>query len=235
MKKFLKLLIGGALCSAFIFTSAAFAACDDDKEGDKGDGTQQGTQQGGTQQGGTQEGGANVYTLEAEAIDLSYVVGGNTSATPTGNDLITDYAAASGGKMVFSLYKKDLFVEFEFEADKADANATLSFVFMASFHDFSMTDNEVQIYVNPELDEDYYPVDQNTRIKYGELEISSTQLKEYTITQTMSIKQGTNTVYLYVNNTDSLYPTASTMNAKAPDIDCMKISTTSTITHTTYN
>lgn len=204
----------------------AFTACGGGDSGNNG-----GTQQGGDSSGNN---AATVYTLEAEKIDLSYVVGGSSSATPSGKDLITDYATASGGKMIFSLYRNGLFLEFEFESDKADDNATLSFVFMASYHEFDMTDDEVQIYVNPELNDDYEPVDSDTRIKYGELTISDTQLREYRLTENMKIKKGKNIVYLYVNNTDSLLPTASTMNAKAPDIDCMKISTTATITHTTY-
>jgi len=50
----------------------------------------------------------------------------------------------------------------------------------------------------------------------------------------MNIKEGKNIVYLLVNNTDSLAPTYSTMNAKAPMIDYMKITTTATLTQTKF-
>lgn len=256
-KKCLAVLLCGMMAAAPL----AFAGCDkpEDDNDKTGGNEQEGNQNGGNGNGGSQTGGNQTggnqtgsnqsggnqtggnettvrdYVLEAEYIDLSYVVGGNTSATPEGSDLITDYATASNGKLVFSLYKTGLFIEFEFESSVAVDDAVLSFCFMASFHDFTMTDDEFQIYVNPQLDESYYPVDQNTRVKYGEINVSMTELKEFTITSAMHLNEGTNTVYLYVNNTDSLYPTASTMNAKAPDIDYMKISTTAVITQTIYN
>lgn len=175
------------------------------------------------------------YIMEAEQIDLSFVYGGDTSASPSGAGLIATDDNAHGGAFIRALYINELCLEFEFTSDVAVSDAKLTFSFGGEFKDFSFSSDEIQIYVNPELDDEYFPVDRSTRLKYDDVELTGDwKFGEFQITTNMSIKEGTNIVYLLVANTDSLMPTYSTMNAKAPMIDYMKIETTANLTHVTY-
>lgn len=175
------------------------------------------------------------YIMEAENVDLSFVQGGDTSASPQGASLIVEGENAHGGAFIRSLYVNELFLEFEFTSDVAVDNAKLIFSFAGEITEFSISNDEFQIYVNPELNDDYMPVDTSTRVKYSTIDLTPDyEFSEFEITAEMSIKEGTNIVYLLVSNTDSLAPTYSTMNAKAPMIDYMKIVTTANLTHVVY-
>lgn len=175
------------------------------------------------------------YIMEAEDVDLSFVQGGDTSASPSGASLIVSGAGAHGGAYIRALYVNELYLEFEFVSDKAVSGATLTFAFAGEFKDFTLNNEEFEVFVNPELNDDYFPVNHDRRVKYEEISLEgNATFSEFTLTAEMNIKEGKNIVYLLVNNTDSLAPTYSTMNAKAPMIDYMKITTTATLTQTKF-
>ncbi len=234
----------GILCAVIMCASVAvFTACGDNSaSGGSTPGDTQSENQGGSQSTAPDENSgenpavAKDYILEAENIDLSYVTGGDTSANPSGASLITSNDKMSGGKFIRALYVNELFLEFEFTSDKAVDDAVITFSFAGEIKDFELFNDELQIYVNPELDEDTYePLDRKTRIQYDSIFIKADYIpREFPIATGVSLKEGKNIVYLQVYNTESLAPSYSTMNAKAPMIDYLKINTTATIMHTTY-
>lgn len=238
----LKKIIGIICALAMSMSFGVLAACggggDSASSGGTQDSTQSDTQGGGNSSGTSAEtpAGAKDYILEAENIDLSYVVGGDTSANPSGASLITANDKMSGGKFIRALYVNELFFEFEFVCDKAVDDAVITFSFAGEIKDFDLFDDEFQIYVNPELDEDTYePIDRETRIEYGSVSLTADYTpREYKIAEGVSLKEGKNIIYCQVYNTESLAPSYSTMNAKAPMIDYLKINTTATVVHTTY-
>ena len=178
------------------------------------------------------------YIMEAEDIELGYVQGGSSSGNPSGANIILENTSASGGRYLSYLYINQLFLEWEFTSDRAVDDATITFRFGGEFAAFTFDNDEIQIYVNPTLTDAYLPADPSERLMFPEISIPvSGAFAEYEIATNVSLKEGKNTVYFLVNNTDSaeLVPTAATMTAKAPTIDYLKITTSATLEQTVFD
>lgn len=217
--------------AAHTFSGDTCTVCGYTKEDDSENQGNQGDQ-GGTETPADE----NEYIMEAEDVNLDGIVGGDTSATPQGTSLIVEDTTAHGGKYIDYLFRNETFLEFEFTSSKAVDDATIVFSFRGKYKEFTFNNDEVQIFVNPELDDMYLPVDSDARIKYNDITLGlGDPFKEFTIAEDVSLREGTNTVYILINNTDSLVPTASTMNAKAPTVDYLKITTSATLTQVKYS
>ena len=178
------------------------------------------------------------YIMEAEDIELGYVQGGSSSGNPSGANIILESDSASGGRYLSYLYIDQLYLVWDFTSDRAVADATVTFRFGGEFAAFSFDDDEIQIYVNPTLDDDYFPTDESERLRFDPISIPiSGAFAEYEISADVSLKEGDNMISFLVNNTDSaeLVPTAATMTAKAPTIDYLKITTSATLEQIVYD
>ena len=193
-----------------------------------------------------------VFTMEAEntqltgitwSIELDGVVtqsgdkkGSNFSGNVSGKNLIREDSGASNGKFVWGCMNlEEGYIDFEFTADKADANAKLNIVLSAEFWGFTLTPETFKVLVNPEDNEDdsveFAPID----LTFVETSTSSLPHPNWVnaYINTINIKEGANLIRLLVNNDNA--NSVGTIKAQGPIVDCIKIKTTSELVMTTYN
>lgn len=184
--------------------------------------------------------GGTTYKIEAEDTFVDHIRGGATSGNPSGNEIIIENGSASNGRLVSYLYVNQQYLVFEFESDKAVTDATLTFALGTEYGITSLTDEQIQIFVNPTLNDSMSPYLDEEALSFDTLTWPTNgRIAEYEITDSMSLKEGKNEIYLKINNTDKDTIPAlqgySTMNALAPTVDYMSISADAKISFTTYD
>lgn len=202
-----------ALCAcALIVPAAAFAAC--------GDGEDQ-----------SEVGGDGVYTFEAEGVDLSEQSGRGWSNEASGCQMIQGENTATireNSKVLSSISNKyfvgffsteGTVLEFNINAEAADAQATLVLRLGSEWGTLAVDDSVMIIEVNgTKISYDAISVtgkkiDSATQTEYG------VPFKDYTVSTKISLKQGANTVKLIASG--KAY--GDTSLCMGPGVDCIKI------------
>jgi uncharacterized repeat protein (TIGR02543 family) len=176
--------------------------------------------------------GKKIWVFEAECVDFSDFNGAGYSGGATGTGaILTDWdgsGKASDGLFVSFLYVQgdDTKLTFVINSDKEVDDATLILRLSGEVLEtvtFSAMDWEVIV--------------NDTPIPYPEISISGCrtnmseewvrEFQDFTITTTLHLNAGENTIVLYTNNET---PMAGTMFSTAPMVDCMKIITSDDVT-----
>lgn len=174
----------------------------------------------------------DIYTFEAEYVDFTGMSGNGYSGSMSGVGLIVkqkeDQAnmGASNGYYAGWSYKEGYTLTFNIESDTAVDDAVLVLRLSAEFYDMTYTDESYLVQVN------------GTNLKYGSISITnvpaqgSKQWKpfaNFTISTSVSLVEGANTIKLIVNNSDRLGD-SGTMYSTAPLVDCMYVYTDAGLT-----
>lgn len=182
----------------------------------------------------------NVYTMEAEHVNLEGKVGNGYSGSTSGTGMITgdntDNMTASNGYYVGWLYKNGMYLSFEFEAEEAADDVTIVFRLTAQYNAVEVTGDEIYVGINPDDSGAYeqkydFPM---SIPSYSEFGSGVMDFNNYVVVENASIKAGTNIIEICINN--SIKGVGGTMNAAAPLIDCMYLYTDAEgIAQTKYN
>lgn len=188
------------------------------------------------------EWGNKTYDFEAELTDLSGKTGYGYSISYNDAGMIrwdteTRNQGAHMGFCVGYLYQYGLSLEFVIHSDRAVDNVTLTARLSAEFHD---------IYIAPETEdcaespygayEEFWFVVNNERLTYdpialtgakGQGESNQRPFTDHVISTTVSLKEGENTIQLFVANSSNF---ESTVTAVAPMVDCISLTTDATLT-----
>lgn len=180
------------------------------------------------------------YTMEAEHTYLTGKNGSGYSGSTTGTGMVTadntDNMTASNGYYVGWMYYNNAFLSFEFEAEEAADDVTIVFRLSAEYNDLTVTGD--QIFVGVNLDEATGEYEQKfdfplTIESYGEFSSKVKDFNNYVVAENVSIKKGTNTIELVINN--NIKGVGGTMKAAAPIVDCMYLYTNALLEQTKYN
>lgn len=209
-----------ALCAcACIVPAAAFAACGDET--------------------GNEVGGDGVYVFEAEGVDLSEQSGRGWSNEAQGCGMIQGENTFSirDNKTVLNSLSNKYFVgffstegtvlEFNINADAADAQATLVLRLASEWGTLVVDDSVMTIEVNgTKISYDAFNVtgkkiDGATEIEYG------VPFKDFTVSSKINLKQGENTIKLIASGKP--YPQTPSL-CMGPGVDCIKIKSTAKLT-----
>ncbi len=179
----------------------------------------------------------NVYTLEAEATQLTGLdlnrddantdgnkIGYGRSGEAPGTDMIADRKDASGGKYVRGLYYYGANLEFIVDSSAAVDDAVLVARLSGEFKDYALTQNDLAFEVNGQK------VAYSTTINLTE----DGPFTDFTISTAVSLQAGQNIIRLVVENDEKQFPDG-TVNAAAPIVDCLYIYSTSELTMQTFN
>ena len=166
---------------------------------------------------------ATTYTFEAEYVNLMGKQGAGYSGTATDLSMIGFGSNASNGAYVTYLYVKGLTLEFVIYSDRAVSDATFSWRLTAEAMSITITEETYTISVN------------GTNLPYGEIEFTDipdiaadlTPFSEYLIATGVSLQEGENRIVLTTANDFAMM---GTMYATAPVVDCIKITTSATLT-----
>lgn len=177
--------------------------------------------------------GKKKYNFEAELVDLTGKKGYGYSISYDDEQLIRYDSVdmqqgASMGYSVGYLYHEDLYIDFVITSDKAVSNVELSARLSAEFHDVfiapEQTTKDGQTYF------DFWFMVNGTKLDYSPIALKGGQptgmtpqraFDEWVINNKVSLKAGTNTIRLYVANSEFF---ESTVSAMAPMIDCIRLS-----------
>ncbi len=167
----------------------------------------------------------DIYTFEAEYVDFTGMSGNGYSGSMSGVGLIVKQKAenqnASNGHYAGWAYKKDYTLTFNIKSDAAVDDAVIVLRLSAEFYDMTYTDETYLVQVN------------GTNLEYDDISITGVPAQgtnewkafaNFTISTSVSLKEGDNTIKLIVNNSDRLGD-SGTMYATAPLVDCMYIYT----------
>lgn len=167
----------------------------------------------------------DIYTFEAEYVDFTGMSGNGYSGGMSGVGLIVKQKAenqnASNGHYAGWAYKKDYTLTFNIKSDAAVDDAVIVLRLSAEFYDMTYTDETYLVQVN------------GTNLEYDDISITGVpaqgtnewkEFANFTISTSVSLKKGDNTIKLIVNNSDRLGD-SGTMYATAPLVDCMYIYT----------
>ncbi|MBR1813809.1 MAG: InlB B-repeat-containing protein [Lachnospiraceae bacterium] len=174
----------------------------------------------------------DTYTFEAEYVDFSGMIGNGYSGNQSGVGLIVkqkdENQASSNGHYVGWMYRYGNTLTFNIESDKEVSDAVLVLRLSAEFYDMSFTSSTLQVEVNGEP------------LKYDSFSITGVPAQgtnqwrtfsNFTINNAVSLKEGSNTIRLIVNNEDRLGE-SGTMYATAPLFDCMYLYTDANLSWT---
>lgn len=167
------------------------------------------------------------FIFEAEYIPtIEDMSGAGYSGTATGLEMIKSddgKAKASNGYYVTYLYADTITLTYDIVSDRDINDAKLILRLSAEVMDISFTYSEYNVKVNGSLIA--YPEISITDVpKQGSGEIK--EFADFTITKNMSLKKGSNKIELVTNNNKAMF---GTMSATAPMVDCMKITTTASL------
>lgn len=182
----------------------------------------------------------HIYTMEAEHTYLTGKYGSGYSGSTTGTGMImsdkSENQTASNGYCVGWLYYNGAYLTFEFEAEEAADDVTIIFRLTAEYNDCVAEDDDIYVGVN--YDEDTEAYEQTYDFP---LSITSTSemssywydFSDYVVAENVSIKEGSNTIELVINNNTS--GVGGTMKAAAPVVDCMYLYTAADLELISYN
>lgn len=203
-----KIFVAAAICALTAVTALSFAACGE---------------------GGSNPPGSETYTFEAEyavlPTDGAGWSGGMGGVSP---DLDGDFNA-SNGYFVVGMYKKGSSLTFKVDADKAVEDAKLVARFSNEDPAGLLNIDGKKSYTL--TSEDYLIKVNGTAIDYNDITFNNikttNKFMDYTIAKGLSLKQGENTIELICNNDQSM---GGTTLGTAPIVDCIKITTTASLT-----
>lgn len=167
---------------------------------------------------------ASTYVFEAEYVDLTNKQGNGYSGTATGISMIMfNGSNASNGAHLTYLYVPGMTIDFVITSDRAVSDATIYLRLTAEAMSITITDETYTVSVNGE------------RLEYGEIVFANipdiaadlTPFADYLIATNVSLREGQNTISLVTANSDVMM---GTMAATAPVVDCLKITTSATLT-----
>lgn len=167
-------------------------------------------------------GWVKAFTMEAEYVNLDGKPGMGYSSNVEGTSMIVKdngSAKASNGYFVSYLYYNGANLQFDFNSPSALENVMFVARLSSEFYDIALSDENFKFIVNDVELKDFY-CDLS-----GALPVSSSDKREFTnftISENVSLKQGTNTIKLVVNNTAAH---GGTMYAEAPIVDCLYLGT----------
>lgn len=155
--------------------------------------------------------------------DFGEKIGHGYSSDVSGTGLIFKENAnlkASNGYFINDLYYEGAFIQFDFTCDKQLADASLSVTLSAEYFDMTFTKDNWKVEVNgqsidyPQIVLDNVPTGRDTALKRA--------FTTHNITNTLSLKQGQNTIKLITNN-HVRHDSTGTMAAEAPMIDYLTL------------
>lgn len=162
--------------------------------------------------------GSSTYTFEAEQTDLTGKVGPGFSGSAQEGSMVVANGTASGGKAVSYLYKKNNSLEFYIACDEDVTDAQIVLSLGAEMDNISFSATEFQILVN------------DTALTYDNVSLANNNSFSDAITVSgVTLKKGANLIKLNVNNNKRPMGDASTYEATAPMVDCIKITTTAVL------
>lgn len=172
--------------------------------------------------------GSTEYVFEAEYVDCSKI--GNVDGW-SGGGSNTDVIApdmgdhdTSNGFYVTYLYTNNATIEFVINSDKAVNDARIVWRLSAEGADYTISPSNYKVEVNgTELE--YAPVQFKNVPGVGDM----LPFKDYVLATNVSLKEGENVISFITANTTSL---GGTTTATAPIIDCIKITTSASLTWT---
>ena len=185
----------------------------------------------------------NIYTFEAEYTQFTNLpatdrtaengqkIGYGYSNNVKGTQLImaegNSGANASNGYYVTSLYYNGAYLEFNITSDVEVQDAVLVLRLSAEYYDMYLTEENYLVMVNDE------------EIPYGKIDVTGAitdmssmnkrPFSNYTVSSTVQLEAGENTIRLQVNN-DEKQGNTGTMNAIAPMVDCIFVYTDAALT-----
>ena len=195
------------------------------------------------------------YTFEAERTQLTGLdydceenqvydtvtegglkVGVALSGSCNGAAMIGSSTKASGGRYVAGLDYKGAYLDFEFTSDKAESGVALSMKLSARFRTLYMSaatnSSKIEIKVNGKaISYDDITIERPDNAQ----DMDGIDCEDYFKTifiNTIDIQEGENVIRIYVNNDSSR--TDGTVRAYAPVVDCIYLSSTSTLTFKEY-
>lgn len=175
--------------------------------------------------------GQTEYIFEAEYIDgIEDMRGMGYSGGATGTAMILNDRkvpmGASNGFYVSYLYQNGLTLEYVIQSDKAVTDAKLVLRLSAEMKDITINGTSYSVIVN------------GTPVAYDDISFMGVPpmtaeakypFRDYTITTTLSLKEGENVIQLKTTNETAM---GGTMSATAPLVDCIKIYTSAVLTWT---
>jgi uncharacterized repeat protein (TIGR02543 family) len=168
------------------------------------------------------------FVFEAEYISgIEDLVGAGYSGTATGTDMIvedTKNAGASNHYYVTYLYVNQMTLNYVIQSDSDVTDAKMVLRLSAEVMDITISPSNYFISVN-EKGIGYSAISFTNVPKQGTGEVKP--FADYVITKKLSLKKGSNTISLITANQDKMF---GTMEATAPMVDCMKITTSAALT-----
>lgn len=164
-------------------------------------------------------GGAKAYTFEAEYVDLSGVVGQGISGANAGIGMIHEGSKASNGYYLTDMYRTGCSVSFVITSDQ-EATATMKLSLGNAFAQMRLSD-VFDITVNGNA------VAQKSSLRVAADDVASpgTEFAEYTISTSVTLSAGENTVTFTVKENDYCNG-----GSGAPEFDAMILTTEATLT-----
>lgn len=181
------------------------------------------------------------YVFEAEHIDLSGpdgngLQGMGASGGSVGPNMVDsvppdyDYLIASNGYYLTYLYKTMLEIEFVIESDRAVSDATIVIRVSAETVGYALSPNRNDgTTENGTLYSMFMITLNDSPIEYPTIEMEGgrPQFEDFTLTVNATLKEGTNVIKMIVANDHGM---GGTMQATAPVIDCIKVTTSADLT-----
>lgn len=162
--------------------------------------------------------GVSTYTFEAEKTNLTGKIGPGFSGTAQEGSMVVANASASGGKAVSYLYRKNNSLEFYIACDEDVSGVKIVLSLGAEMDNINFSSDEFQVLVNGKA------------LSYGNVSLANNNSFSDAITvDGVSLKKGENLIKLNVNNNKRPMGDASTYEATAPMVDCVKITTTAVL------
>lgn len=169
----------------------------------------------------------NIYTLEAEYVDLEGKMGFGFSVNLTGTDLIypANGSQASNGYYISGFYYENAFVDFDFNVDKDVNDAVVTMRIQCEFDTKTFNPDTYAVLVNGE------PLDYDEIVIEGLEEDTRSDVRRPFINVQMNdraaLKKGANNIKLVTTN--NVFH-GNTRQADAPMIDCLYVATDANLT-----
>lgn len=171
--------------------------------------------------------GRNTYVFEAEDTNLNGKTGPGLSGTAGGPGMIqlSDSLGASNDRFVGYQYETGCGLEFQFNSDVAINDATIIIRLSGELRDFDIDPQSYKMTLNG-VDLNYSKIS-FTNVPQGGSDstdaVYALPFKDYVVVENASLVEGLNVFSVVTMNDDAM--SGTTMLAKAPLIDCIKIET----------
>lgn len=176
--------------------------------------------------------GTSTYVFEAEHVDLTGKYGPGISGTGNEGSMVvgdSQNKGASNGKYLSFLYAEHsaTIINFNLACDETISDATIVFRLSAEVESWTMTTANYTFMLNNSI-LDYAPIAFTDVPPMVSADTPGMlPFKDYTIGVNVALAAGVNTFTLITNNSDPYVGT--TMEAHAPLVDCLKITTSAVV------